>query len=259
MRLFPTFHTPLISTTNKTPYPHATLPPFTTIRHFGAFLLHDWKPGSVSGRILKPTQALPQGFAKMLHDSLQPAWFDSAQFNHILRETIQERLLSSDIRMFGSKSAPPAPPPPSKKAKDIRKSAELNEIGVEYASQIDSMKAMDILRTRYEVEHLSDQELVEFNQLYSILLADRRGWDDYRWLHSVHYFPPVDSSLVLAKLKYGPQHLPKLSEREKLRFKSVMDSLTRSPMIMSSKTVILISSADTIQAIKIVKAEKHPK
>ena len=204
----------------------------------------------------KPSQQ--QDLAKVWQDSLQPPWFDSAQFNQVLRETVQERLATIDFRMFGSKSAPPAPPPPRKKNKGKNKSTEQTDaVNSNAATRWDSLIAMDILRTRYELGHLSNQEATEYQAVYaSLLLAKDGDWNKVDF-SSNPYAGGWDSSFALAILKYGPQHLPRLSAKESARFQIVLDSLMQ-PRWMSSKSGLIFTSAfDTMDAIKIVKEEKR--
>jgi hypothetical protein len=204
------------------------------------------------------TPTLPSWLSLIEQDSLQPPWFDSVQFKHVLRETTQERL-SSDLRMFGSKSAPPAPPPPRKKGKGEKQSTALAELRLDNATAQDSLIALDILRTRYLVAHLSDQEIADFQKVYAVFRGDKQRVEDYLSLNSGVYFRGRDSSLALERLMYGPKNLPRLSEQEKARFIVVLDSLTRPRMMSSKSGRIFISPVDTTQAIKIVMSEKHLK
>ncbi len=197
----------------------------------------------------------PTWFSEAKQDSVPQPWFNSVQFKQILREMTQERLSSENFLMYGSKSAPPAPPPPQKKKKGKRKPSEV-EAAV--ATRFDTLMAMNILRTRYDVAYLTNEEAREFRQIYADLQTGTSGYEGVRVSLADPNPDRADSSLALMTLRYGPQHLPRLSEQEKARFKVVLDSLTR-PRLMSSKSgMIFISSIDTTQAIKIVKSEKRP-
>ncbi|MBC7778216.1 MAG: hypothetical protein H7246_22475 [Phycisphaerae bacterium] len=233
------------------------LPP--RLLQFGTLALFSSMIGSLvlyRGGIFEATPSLPTWFSQVKQDSLQPPWFDSVQFKQILRETTQERLSSENFLMYGSKSAPPAPPPPQKKKKRERKPAELEAV---VGTRFDTLIAMNILRTRYDVAHLSVEEAPEFRQIYAALQTGRSGYEELRVSFADPNSDRADSSLALAILRYGPQHLPRLSEQEKARFKVVLDSLTRPRMMSSKSGVIFISAVDTTQAIKIVKSEKHLK
>lgn len=200
----------------------------------------------------------PKGFFEVYQDSLQPPPFDSIQFKQVLREILAEKSFA-DLRMYGTKSAPPAPPPPSpQKAKGKKKSTDLSLVNLDAATSKDSLEAMEVLQTRHAITQLPGKEATLFRQFYSDLREEKKWAGDYRFSH-FGLAMYRDSSLALAKLFYGPQHLPTLSIEEMNRFQAVLDSLTRPRMMSSKSGIIFISSIDSTLALKIVKSEKRSK
>ncbi len=229
---------------------------------FGALALFSSMIGGLvlyRGGILTPNTNTPSWFAKVKQDSLQPPWLDTVQLKQILQEINKEHQSYYNSRswMYGSKSAPPAPPTRIKRGKAKKNTAESSDPVSIMPYESDTIVAMDILRTRYEVAHFSDKDAADFKQLYAAFQAEDNGFEEYYQSNLVTLSFGRDSTRALEKLKYSPQHLPQLSQQEMIRFESVLDSLTR-PRMMSSKTgIIFISAFDTTQAIKIVKAEKR--
>jgi hypothetical protein len=213
------------------------------ILQFGTLALFSSMIGSLVVYRGVSFESIPiQSPATLKRDSLPEPWFDSIQFQQILRETIQSRLSS-------------ASPQQKRKRKRNRVEPEVLEIK-KHAYQGDTIVAMKILHTRYAVAHLSPQEVLDFQQMYAAIIKDK---ENPRMRHDGYYLYRTDSTDALNMLRYGPQHYSNLSEEERLRFKIVWDSLNR-PRMMSSKTgIIFFSSMDTTRAIQIVKSEKSPK
>lgn len=189
-------------------------------------------------------------------DSLPQPWFDSVQFRQVIQQVTQTRKGFEPV-IYSSKSAPPFPMPPPKtmdKSKSAETSARTRE---EIALSFDTLVALSILRTRYEVAHLSAQDAQAFQRIY----ADREKTTRSEVYYYKYWGDPVflsgDSSIALVRLKYGPQHLPLLSSEEQARFQFVLDSLTRPRMMSTKSGIIFLSAVDTMQAIKLVKSEKR--
>lgn len=190
-------------------------------------------------------------FSQAQQDSIQPPWFDRVQFEQILRETMADRLASGytmedNIVVYGGV------PSVQKKKNAKKKPGALNEIDLKSAIQYDTLRSLNVLRTRYEVAHLSKQEARDYKRIFSNFRKEK--------LTEYHVLPiESDSSLVLSRLRYGPQHFSQLSEQEKTRFKFVLDSLSRPKMLYSGVgPEYFLKAADTTRAIKIVKTEKMP-
>lgn len=189
------------------------------------------------------------------YDTIQPPPFDSVKFKQVLREIIAQKPIEY-FRMSGTKSAPPAPPPPPPKARGRKKSTDYSWVNLETATRADSSAAMEVLHTRHTVANLSKKDAALFRQFYTDLQHEKRWVGDF-WFSDNASNVVSDSSVALARLFYGPQHLPTLSAEELNRFQVVLDSLTRPRMMSSKSGIIFISSIDSTLALKIVKSEKR--
>ena len=117
---------------------------------------------------------------------------------------------------------------------------------------------MEVLHTRYTVANLSKKDAALFRQFYTALQHEKRWVGDF-WFSENASTVVSDSSVALAKLFYGPQHLSTLSAQELNRFQAILDSLTRPRMMSSKSGIIFISSIDSTLALKLVKSEKRSK
>jgi len=126
---------------------------------------------------------------KLEQDSLQPPWFDSLLFKRILRETVEQSFMDNGQRIYVLNGAPSAPPPQKKKGKK----KHTNDDGVRIATPADSLHAMEILRSFYELTHLSESEQQRFQIVLDGLTRPRMMSSKTGWI----FISAVDTSKAI--------------------------------------------------------------
>ena len=122
-------------------------------------------------------------------------------------------------------------------------------------SHSDTLRAMELLRMRYEVTRFYGPDSLRFKGKFKDLR--KQGWPS----RQVIYFPaPTDDSILAWQLlKYGPERVSQLPAPDQRRFQTILDSLLRPRMMSSKSGLVFPQPIDSTEALKILASEKRPK
>lgn len=184
-------------------------------------------------------------------DSLAPpTWLDSASFQSMLLYVRQLRS-ERDRWMSSSKSGRVF----DKKDADTVRVTKRRIAGFMEFSHSDTLRAMELLRMRYEVASSYPFDSLRFKgKLQEVKKqGGQRIWSLYLPA------PTNDSIVAWEQLRYSPERVPQLPTPDQHRFRVILDSLLRPRMMSSKSGLVFPQPIDTTEALKILAAEKLPK
>ena len=128
-------------------------------------------------------------------------------------------------------------------------------VGFMEFSYSDTLRAMELLRMRYEVARFYGPDSLRFKGKFKEL--QKQGWPSRKGI----YFPAStnDSIVVWQQLRYGPERVAQLPAPDQHRFQTILDSLLRPRMMSSKSGLVFPQPIDSTEALKILASEKRPK
>lgn len=182
-------------------------------------------------------------------DSLAPAaWLDSATFQSMLLHVRKFRR-EHERRMSSSKSGRVF----DKKDADTVRVTKRRIAGFMEFSHSDTLRAIELLRMRYEVSRFYQPDSLRFKgKLKEVKKQGRqRIWS--------LYLPASTNDSIMAweQLRYAPERVSQLPASDQYRFQTILDSLLRPRMMSSKSGLVFPQPMDSAEALKILAAEKR--